>query len=404
MLATIAWRNVWRNKARSAVVIGAMVVGIWALAFGGGFFRSFLISYINESIRYETSNGQIHHPEFGQDFNIQYTINNVETILDNLENNKNVKASTSRSIVNGMIASARQATGVKIIGVDPANESRVTTLDSLVETGEYFVNVGNNPVLIGEKLSEKLKVKVKSRVVLTFQDIDGNITAGRFRIAGILHASSLAINEMSAYVRKEDLNRLLNLQNAVHEIAYTTVEGADDAAVSAHLSALFPDQKVQSWRDLSPLLVFMEQWMASSLKVLIVIIMAALAFGIINTMLMAVLERIRELGVLMALGMKRSRIFLMIMLETIFLSILGGPLGLLAGFVTISWLGKRGIDLTEYSEGLEAIGYNSVLYPALSYQDYGLIVVGVVITAFVASVYPAWKAVRFNPVEAIHTI
>jgi ABC-type antimicrobial peptide transport system permease subunit len=174
--------------------------------------------------------------------------------------------------------------------------------------------------------------------------------------------------------------------------------------VSAHLSALFPHQKVESWRDLSPVLVFMEQWMASSLKVLIVIIMAALAFGIINTMLMAVLERIRELGVLMALGMKRSRIFLMIMLETIFLSIVGGPLGLLAGFVTISWLGKRGIDLTEYSEGLEAIGYSSVLYPALSYQDYGLIVAGVLITALVASVYPAWKAVRLNPVEAIHTI
>lgn len=404
MLVTIAWRNVWRNKARSAVVIGGMVVGIWALTFGGSFFRSFLISYIQESIRHETSNGQIHNPEFGQDFNIQYTIENAESIIDYLRKSENVEATASRSIVNGMISSARQATGVKIIGVDPADESRVTTLDSLVEEGEYFVNIGNNPVLIGKKLSEKLKVKVKSRVVLTFQDIHGNITAGRFRVAGILHATSVAINEMSAYVRRDDLNRLMGRQHAVHEIAYTTVEGSDDAAVAAHLSAQFPDQKVESWRELSPALVFMEQWMASSLKVLIFIIMAALAFGIINTMLMAVLERIRELGVLMALGMKRSRVFLMIMLETIFLSVAGGPLGLFAGYLTTSWLGKHGIDLTDYSEGLEAIGYKSILYPVLSYEDYIQIVAGVLITALVASVYPAWKAVRFEPVDAIHSI
>jgi ABC-type lipoprotein release transport system permease subunit len=148
----------------------------------------------------------------------------------------------------------------------------------------------------------------------------------------------------------------------------------------------------------------MEQWMAASLKVLIIIIMSALAFGIINTMLMAVLERIHELGMLMALGMKRGRVFIMVMLETIFLSTIGGPLGLLAGYGTIRWLAQRGIDLTDYSEGLEAIGYESVLYPVLNPLDYFQIVVGVLITAILASIYPAWKAISVKPVEALHHI
>jgi len=170
------------------------------------------------------------------------------------------------------------------------------------------------------------------------------------------------------------------------------------------IKASFPDEEVESWKDLAPELVFMQQWMSASLKVLIIIIMSALAFGIVNTMLMAVLERIRELGMLMSLGMKRIKVFLMIMFETIYLSTVGGPVGLLVGYLTIAYLGKEGIDLTNYSQGLEAIGYESVLYPTLQPLDYFQIVVGVVLTAFLASIYPAWKAIKLKPIDAQHTI
>ncbi|MBK5278200.1 MAG: ABC transporter permease [Bacteroidia bacterium] len=404
MLMRIAWRNVWRNKGRSGVVIGAMIVGIWALAFGGGFMRSFLLSYIQSSIRFETSNGQIHHPEFTIDQDIKFTINDQESILAHLRNQKSIENICSRSIVNGMIASSRQATGVRIVGIDPIEESHVTQLDSLVFDGEYFSSNTSNTLLIGERLAEKLKVKVKSKVVLTFQDVNGNITAGRFRVAGILHAASIVINESSAYVRKEDINRLLGIEGYVHEIAYTTVEGTDDQALADQLKNDFPSEKTESWEELSPALVFMQQMMGATLKILIVIIMTALAFGIVNTMLMAVLERIRELGVLMALGMRRTRVFLMIMIETLLLSVAGGPLGLAAGYITIFYLGKRGIDLTEYSAGLEAIGYESILYPSLNLNDYIQIGIGVVLTAMLASLYPAWKATRYNPAEAIHSL
>lgn len=366
--------------------------------------NSFLMSYIRSSIKHETSSGQFHHPEFTKDFDIKFTITRPQEIADYLRSNSSVKDFTARSIVNGMISSTRQATGVKIVGIDPAEEARVTALDSLVAEGGYFTNVTSNPVLLGEKLAAKLKVKVKSKIVLTFQDIHGNITAGSFRVSGILKATSTVINEASAFVRRSDLNRLLSLEDAVHEIAYTTVEGTDDQQLAEALQAAFPEVEVRSWRDLSPVLVFMEQWLAAGLQVLIIIIMLALAFGIVNTMLMAVLERVREVGVMVALGMRRSRVFLMIMIETIFLASAGGPLGLLAGYLTISWLGKRGIDLSDYSAGLEAIGYESILYPVLYTSDYVRVVVGVLITALLASVYPAWKAIRMEPVDAIRTV
>lgn len=366
--------------------------------------NSFLLSYIQSSIKHETSNGQIHHPEFSRDFDIRYSIARPQEITAWLQQNEHIKEVAVRSIVNGMISSTRNATGVKIVGVDPEMEASVTALDSLVSEGGYLTTISNNPVLIGAKLAEKLKVRVRSKIVLTFQDIHGNITAGSFRVAGILKATSTVINESSAFVSRADLNRLLDIQDAVHEIAYTTLEGTDDQALAETIQITFPETEVQSWRDLSPALVFMEQWMAAGLQLLIIIIMLALAFGIVNTMLMAVLERVREIGVMVALGMKRSRVFLMIMIETIFLSTAGGPLGLLAGYLTISWLGKTGIDLSDYSEGLESIGYDSILYPALYTSDYIRIVASVLITAMLASIYPAWKAIKMEPVEAIRTV
>jgi ABC-type lipoprotein release transport system permease subunit len=380
-----------------------MIIGIWAMAFGGGFMQSFLTSYIESSIRHETSNGQVHHPKFTEDYDIQFSIEDYPSILTFLQQTESVESVTTRSLVNGMISSSRQATGVKIIGVNPKEEALVTELNTLISDGAYFEGISSNPVLIGNKLAEKLKVNVKSKVVLTFQDIDGNITAGRFRVAGILKASSLAISESSAYVLKSDMNRLLNIGDNVHEIAFTTISGTDDEALANTLQAKFPNDKVESWKEISPALVFMEQWMAATLKILIIIIMSALAFGIINTMLMAVLERIRELAMLMALGMNRVKVFLMIMLETIYLATVGGPVGLLIGYATIAYLGKTGIDLTDYSKGLEAIGYDSILYPMLQPMDYMQIVIGVITTAFLASIYPAWKAIKLKPIDALHT-
>jgi ABC-type lipoprotein release transport system permease subunit len=381
-----------------------MVVGIWSLTFGGAFMNSFLLSYIQTAIRHEVSNGQIHHPQFTKDFDTRFVIAEPQHIVAFLEDNQSILNVARRSIVNGMIASTRQATGVKIVGMERAEEARVTALDSLIQEGSYFEGVAGNPVLLGKRLAEKLKVKLKSKVVLTFQDSQGNITAGSFRVAGILDATSTAIDEGSAYVLREDLNRLLGMEDAVHEIAYTTFPGTDDERLAGEIQAAFPDAMVRSWRELSPLLVFMEQWMGAILQVLIIIIMLALAFGIVNTMLMAVLERVREVGVMIALGTRRSRVFLMIMIETLFLSTVGGPVGLLAGYATISWLGKRGIDLSDYSAGLESIGYESVLYPRLFLSDYLMIVAGVLITAILASLYPAWKAIRMQPVDAIRGV
>jgi ABC-type antimicrobial peptide transport system permease subunit len=132
--------------------------------------------------------------------------------------------------------------------------------------------------------------------------------------------------------------------------------------------------------------------------------MIALIFGIINTMLMAVLERYRELGMLMAIGMNKWRVYMMIVIETIFLSLVGGPLGILLGMLTMNWLGIQGIDLSAYSEGLREYGYSNILYPYIENSTYIYVTIGVIITALLGALYPAYKAIKLNPTEALHTV
>ena len=405
MILKIAWKNIWRSKGRSFVVMGSMAVGVWALIFGVGFMNGFMVSYSADVINHDISNFQIHHPEFKQDRALRFTIPDGQQKANEIRAWEGVKGVTTRTLVDGMVASARKASGVQIRGVEKSNEAIVTGLDSLTKVGAYFQGIRKNPILIGKKLAESLDVEVKSKVVLTFNDSNGNITSAAFRVAGILESSSLNISEGYAFVLQSDLTRLLGMDDrAIHEIAVLTHQQVDENLLVNRYTSEYPNDLAETWGELAPELAFLQQAYENMLYILMVIIMLALVFGLVNTMLMAVLERIRELGMLMAVGMTKLRVFVMVLIETILLGIAGAPIGMLLGWLTIHYFSQSGVDLSAYSEGLEAYGYDSMLYPYLEEQSYIVITISVFITAFVGAIYPSWKAVKLRPVEALHSI
>ena len=294
MLVKIAWRNIWRNRSRSIVVIASIVVGIWALLFGTGFMNAFMVGYSADIIEHDISNIQVHNSDFKTDFDIKYTLKNGREKSIELSEWDGVKATTTRIISNGMISAPQKSTGVQIRGIDIENEALVTGLDSMLIEGTYFEDVKRNPIIIGKKMADNLKVNLRSKVVLTFTDLNGNVTAAAFRVVGIVKSSSININEIYAFVRQEDIFNLLMIGDQVHEIAVLTTHQFDENILVDKYHRLYPDDLIETWRELAPELVFMEEAYGSMLYVLMAIIMIALVFGIVNTMLMAVLERQRS--------------------------------------------------------------------------------------------------------------
>lgn len=189
-----------------------------------------------------------------------------------------------------------------------------------------------------------------------------------------------------------------------HEMAILLNDGNDQNAMKVELKNKFPGLFVQDWMDLSPELDLMINSFNLYMYIFIGIILLALCFGIINTMLMAVLERVREFGMLMAIGMNKPRLFFMILLETVLLSLAGSPIGFFFSYLSINYFGVHGIDLSMFSEGLSSYGYSTLIHPELSVSYYFQIYAMTFIAALLASLIPAFKALRLKPIEAIRKI
>jgi len=404
MLFKIAWRNIWRNRTRSLVVISAVAIGLFAGMFMMAFFQGAINQEIESMVETQLSHIQFHNPAFIDDKEVNDTITNGRAIVDRLKQDRDVKAVSGRLITTGMISSTSTASGVEIHGVVPEDERAVSNISADIIAGAYFNNLKKNEIVIGDKLAEKLGVKLHNKIVLTFQSKTGDLTAGSFRIAGIFRSRNSSFDQMTVFTRFNDLAAILGTTGEMHEIAVVLKDGQRTNAVAAVLKKQYPSLLVQTWLELSPQMALLSGIMDQMMYIIIGIILLALMFGIINTMLMAVLERQREFGMLMAIGMNKPRVFFMIVLESVMLTCAGIPAGILFTMLTVGSLAKHGIDLSSFSQALSQYGFSNIIYPVLKQSMFVPITLMTALTAILSAIYPALKALRFKPAEAIHKI
>jgi len=244
----------------------------------------------------------------------------------------------------------------------------------------------------------------RSRMTLTFLDKDQVQTGAVFRIAGIYDIKNNMYEMGQVFVKNEDLMKLTGLTGSeFHQliIKLSDIENTKDVARS--LSDRLSGLEVMSWKEIQPDLAMMTEMVQKFYVVFMVIILAALAFGIVNTMLMVVLERTKELGMLTAIGMNKKRVFSMIMLESIFLSLVGGVVGMLVSKILITFTATNGINFESYAEGFEAMGYSAHVYPVITPTFFIMVTVLIIVTGILSSIYPALKALKLDPAEALRT-
>jgi ABC-type antimicrobial peptide transport system permease subunit len=249
-----------------------------------------------------------------------------------------------------------------------------------------------------------LDYRIRNKVQITISDKEGTPIQGIFRVCGIYKTTNTGFDQISVFVNAQGLENLYGGNDILtHEISILLKNIDDTEMVRGKISRISGDNTVMTWKELAPDAAMMNDFMIMYYFIFIGIIMLALAFGIINTMLMAILERTKELGMLMAIGMNRRRVFKMIMLETIFLTVVGAVAGMLLGWAIAEVLGKTGIHFTSWGEGFEAIGFAARVYPVLTPGLFVFTTVMVLVTAIISSIWPARKALKLNPVEALRT-
>jgi len=401
-LVKISWRNIWRNPKRSLVMTTAIALGLWAGILISSLMFGLLDQRFKSSIEQHVSHIQIHNPEFLKEPNLNNHIENWEDIKQVLASDPEVKSFSFRTKATGMLATATQTMGVTINGIDPKMEAATTSLKNNLVDGAYFENGSGNWILVGRNLAEKSKLTVRSRLVLTFQDADGELVSAAFRVAGIFRTSNGMFDEQNVFVHINELTQLVSGATVVNEFAILLNDIDRVEGKKEKLQSKFADLTVRNWAEIAPDLAMMQSISQTMLFVMLAIILLALAFGLVNTMLMSVYERVPELGMLMAIGMNKVRIFGMISLETVFLTLVGAFAGMVLGFTSTKWLGKVGIDFGKIGgESFHDFGFDTVVYPIIDNTYFVTITIMVLFTALITSIFPALKALRLNPAQAV---
>lgn len=401
MLIRVAWRNLWRNRNRSLSIMAAIVLGVWASVFLDAFYAGMIRQRIRNAIETETSHVQVHLRGFLEDKRVEATIPGGAGALLSIQKDPRVEAVSGRIVVEGMLASPVGAYGALALAVDPLEERMLTGIDKRIVEGRYFRDQGRQEMIMGTKFLRKLGLRVGAKVVLSFPDANGDITASAFRIVGRYETVNKPLEETVVYFGRAGVDTLAGIPGAFHEIAVRLKRDDQLDRFTVALGGMAPGAEVRTWKELSPEMYLMASMYDTMMMIYLGIILFALSFGIVNTMLMAVLERRRELGMLIALGMNRWRVFGMVVLETVFLTLAGCPAGVLLAFSSI-WLGaSRGIRMSMFSKVYESFGFSDVVRPVLVPMHAVVLLALVVVMAIMSGVVPAGMALRIRPAEAI---
>ena len=401
ILTMLAWRNLWRNHRRTAIMLGAISIGAWAMIFMTALTQGMVNEMIRDGVSALPGHVQVHHPDYRDDPNITNLLPASDTEIAATFAPAGFNAWSSRIKVPAVITSEYDSRGITLLGIDPARERGMIFVDYDEVEGRFLESADDRGVVIGHKLANTLETDVGKRIVLMSQDPDNDVADRGFRVVGLFHANVEAFEETYVFAGKHTIQNMLRVGDYVTEIVvlgddYRDVE--DEYARVVELAG--SDVEVLRWTELDTYLGTMLSVMDGFVLIWVIVIFLALSFGLVNTLVMAVFERVREIGLMLALGMKPGSILGQILVESMLLLVIGLSIGNLLAWLTIKPL-ESGIDISIVAEGMAMFGASSMLYPQLRMEDVVLANVVVLILGFLASLSPAWRASRYEPIEAI---
>jgi len=382
-------------------MLAAISIGAWAMIFMTALMRGMVNDMIRDGIRSLPGHVQVHNPSYRDDPSVNNLISMTDVELDDAMTSAGIERFASRVRVPAIISSERESRGVILLGVDPVQERSVDAIGSITTEGRGLNAVDDNGVVIGRKLADKLDTEIGKRIVLMSQDPDNEVADRGFRVVGFFEANLAVQEEMFVIAGRATVQKMLKIDSRVSEVAFI---GDDYRNVEQLLTdtrrLMGGSDEVQPWYELDAYLGSMLKVMDGFVFVWIIVIFLALSFGLVNTLVMAVFERVREIGLMLALGMRPSSILMQIIFESALLLIIGLAIGNALAFASVVPL-QDGIDITAVAQGMEMFGASSILYPEIQLNDVVLANVVVLILGFLASLSPAWRASRYVPVEAI---
>ena len=401
-LVKISWRNLWRNSTRTNVTITAVALCIAILII----FQSLIIGLIGKAV-YNTTNlvvgeVQIHAAGYLDDRSIYKSLKNVEEIRAVAkENNIGI---VERSYGFGLISSGTKSAGTQFWGIDPESELKYFDFANHIDEGNFLTKTSLKKVVLGNKLARSLAAELGTELVIFVQGADGSLGNELFYVTGILGNVADNIDRGAAIILRDDFDILFSTNNHIHEIALNSKGKLEAEEIQKLMSAKAAGVAVETWKELMPTIAIMTEKMSVFMLTMFSLIFTiAASLGVMNTLVMSTYDRMKEFGIIRAIGATPWLIIRQVSLEAILLTFLASIIGTVIGLSIAMYLQVYGIDIS--GGGNLAIGgivFDPIWRASVSLKSVFLPVVLMMLTSIVASIYPASIAARIKPVEAIH--
>lgn len=410
----LAWRNVARNRRRSLITVVSVAMGMFILLFLWGFNDGAHNNMIANYRELVAGSVQIHKRDFFRHPKIETHISAPQPVIAAVSAQPAVTAWTTRLNSFALTAGADTSTGMSLMGVDPVRERAVSRLDDKVVAGRFLVESDTNAALLGTEAARKLRVTVGDEIVLLSQDRMGALAAERFELVGLVRTTDAAVDQGMVIAPLAAVQAMLGMEGRITDVVLQVPERSLDATVAALTVALAAhDVEVMPWYEISSFVrdvVLMDN--AFQYIFVGIVVFIALS-GIVNVILVSMLQRTREFGVLLALGTRRAAVGWVVALETMMLGVTGVIVGTAAGMGMVAWLGRRGLDMRIFMSGLseeqayDAFGQyymDTVIYTEVDTDHLVITVLGLMLAIVASAIYPAWRAARLEPIEAIRHV
>ncbi len=396
----MAYRNLGRHRRRSILSGLALSVALALLMFMAAFFKGEMRSSLESTLRLDSGHIRVQAANYDPDklsVAWEYLIENPQQVAGQIGAMSQVQAATPRLVASGIVSVAGESTGVQIMGIDPASEANAPYRDGLV-SGEFLTADDRDGIVIGVPLAESLGLKVGDQINLLVNTSDGNVDEQKFTIRGIFSTGSSTYDKGIVFL---PLVKAQAFSGAGDHASYIFILLHDrEQADSVAAAIKGPNYQIETWAQMNELLVLMDTFANAYIMILNLIILGITVTVIVNTLLMSVFERTREIGILTAIGMKGRQIMSLFLVEASLLAIGGIAVDLLAGWALSAYFGKVGIYFGDI--GVSGMVMGDRLYPYLTLQDTINLTITSFIVTILASLYPARLASRMEPVEALH--
>ncbi|MDL1979518.1 MAG: FtsX-like permease family protein [Deltaproteobacteria bacterium] len=404
MTGKIAWAFLVRRRTRSVLVVMMIAVSLWGLFFMEGIYDGMTEQMINNAIRSDSGHISLFGEGYRLDPDLSRQVDDVAVVDSLLARDNRVLSYVKRLKQDGLVATAHYSRGVAIFGVDLAAEEKHGRLKGYLSRGEFSFGKKGRGAIIGFKLADKLQVRIGSKIVLSAQDSHGEVSAAPLKVRGILKTNNMALDENAVFIGDQKARKLLSMDEGVSQVAVILHDEAQIAGLQQELRRQFPHLEILRWDELYPALMQSRVMMEGFNLVTSLLIFCVAALGIFGVMLVSVLERLREFGIMLAIGTRFSQLRNIIFVESFFLGFIGFSLGSLVGGATLYFFKVNGLDLSMFSDAFDEFGMDAVTYAIIRPGYFVTALAAVTLATFLSVLIPLRVLKKSKPIEAINKV